>query len=371
MRKPLVTLFTRMACLGAACIGLATTPVKAAYDFGPFPKGTSPQEVGPRIVENFIPRWPRLTPQDGTIHYAEACTWYGALTFAKLAGRADLTEQLIRRYDPLLLPQYQKIVPDKAHVDWEVWGIVPLEIYLQTKDEKYRPIGLMRADRQWENPIEGGLSPQTRYWIDDMYMIAAIQTQAYRATGNKVYLERIAIEMVPYLDKLQQPNGLFFHGMSEEKGRFYWGRGNGWMAAGMTELLREVPPTDPNYPRIMEGYRKMMAGLLATQGEDGMWRQLLDIPTAWQETSGTAMFTFAFITGVKNGWLDAQTYGPAARKAWLALVQNYIDEDGNVRDVCQGMGQRASVEGYLAAQKVLGDYHGQAPILWCASALLR
>jgi unsaturated rhamnogalacturonyl hydrolase len=370
MIASLASLFSRVTGLAVALATFAAVPAEA-YDFGPFPKCTSPQEVGPRIVENFLPRWPRLTPQDGTIHYAEACTWYGALTFARLAGRPDLTEKIIRRYDPLLLPEYQKIVPDKAHVDWEVWGIVTLEIYLQTKDEKYRAPGLMRADRQWENPIEGGMSPQTRYWIDDMYMISAIQTQAYRATGNPVYLERIALQMVPYLEKLQQPNGLFFHGMSAEKGRFYWGRGNGWMAAGMTELLREVPKTNPHYPRILEGYRKMMAALLAAQGPDGMWRQLLDVPEAWPETSGTAMFTFAFITGVKNGWLDAETYGPAARKAWLALVQNYIDENGNVRDVCQGMGQRVSVEAYLAARKVLGDYHGQAPILWCASALLR
>ena len=32
------------------------------------------------------------------------------------------------------------------------------------------------------------------------------------------------------------------------------------------------------------------------------------------------MFTFAFVTGVKRGWLDAATYGPAARRAWIGLV---------------------------------------------------
>jgi len=41
------------------------------------------------------------------------------------------------------------------------------------------------------------------------------------------------------------------------------------------------------------------------------------------------MFAFAFVTGVKKGWLDAKTYGPAARKAWLGLVK-HIDQDGNV-----------------------------------------
>jgi len=32
------------------------------------------------------------------------------------------------------------------------------------------------------------------------------------------------------------------------------------------------------------------------------------------------MFTFAMITGVKNGWLDRNIYGPAARKGWIAVV---------------------------------------------------
>ena len=52
---------------------------------------------------------------------------------------------------------------------------------------------------------------ETRYWIDDMYMLTMLQLEAYRATGDKKYLDRDAKEMVAYLDKLQQPNGLFFH----------------------------------------------------------------------------------------------------------------------------------------------------------------
>ena len=58
-----------------------------------------------------------------------------------------------------------------------------------------------------------------------------------------------------------------------------------------------------------------MSALLKYQGKDGMWRQLIDHDEAWPESSSSAMFSFAMITGVKRGWLDAATYGPAARKA--------------------------------------------------------
>lgn len=379
------------AIFAADTTAAATAPASASALFSNWPQGTSPQEVGKLISENFVvrphgnlgrPKVPKF------IIYPEVCAWYGSLTFAQLTGDKDLTQRLIKRFDPLMTTAEAYLIPNPIHVDLSVFGAVPLEIYLQTKDTRYLALGQWAADTQWAplNPfltanwkeqtdqngdakqlLAQGLSPQTRYWIDDMYMINVLQTQAYRATQNPVYLERAALEMVSYLDKLQRPNGLFHHAPDAPH---FWGRGNGWFAAGFTELLRLLPKDNPNYDRIMAGYHTMMASLLKFQGEDGMWRQLVDRPESWPETSGSAMFTFAFITGVKNGWLDEKTYGPAARKAWLALV-GYLDKDGNLRDVCEGTNKKDDYDFYMKRAKVLGDLHGQSPMLWCASALLR
>ena len=76
-----------------------------------------------------------------------------------------------------------------------------------------------------------------------MYMLTILELQAYRATGDSKYLDRAANEMVAYLDKLQQPNGLFYHAPDVP---FFWGRGDGWVAAGMTEMLRSLPPAIRN-----------------------------------------------------------------------------------------------------------------------------
>src|SRR5262249_47692130 len=159
-----------------------------------------------------------------------------------------------------------------------VFGALPLEIYLQTHRAKYRAMGLAMADAQWRDAQPNGLSKQTRFWIDDMFMITALQTQAWRATSETRYRDRAAAEMVAYLDRLQQPNGLFFHAADAP---FFWGRGNGWMAAGMTMLLDSLPESHPQRSAILQAYRKMMATLLAHQGSDGMWRQLIDAPAAW------------------------------------------------------------------------------------------
>jgi unsaturated rhamnogalacturonyl hydrolase len=76
------------------------------------------------------------------------------------------------------------------------------------------------------------------------------------------------------------------------------------------------------------------------------------------------------ITGVKNGWLDAAEYGPAARKAWISVV-GYIDQNNDITSVCEGTGKKNDLEYYYMRKRRTGDFHGQAPVLWAASALLR
>jgi len=330
-------------------------------------EGASPQRIGQRVSERFLSAQDHmLWTEHGTLHYAEVATWYGALTFAELTDDEPLSRRLVERFEPFFAEK-DRLIPPINHVDHTVFGAVPLEIYIQTGRAKHRTLGMAFADGQWDRPRPDGLTNQTRFWIDDMYMITLVQAQATRATGEPKYIDRTAREMVAYLDELQQPNGLFFHAPDAP---FYWGRGNGWMAAGMTELLRSLSEEHPARPRILAAYRRMMQTLLEHQSEQGMWRQLIDHPSAWFESSSTGMFTFAFVTGVKEGWLDAETYGAAARKAWLALT-SYIDSNGDVREVCVGTGTKNDLQYYLDRPRAVGDLHGQAPLLWSASALLR
>jgi len=134
-------------------------------------------------------------------------------------------------------------------------------------------------------------------------------------------------------------------------------------------LLLSLPADQPERPPVMAAYRKMMAALLKFQGRDGLWRQLIDDPSAWTETSGSGMFAFALVTGVKSGWLDSESYGPAARRAWLGLI-SHLNPDGNLRDVCVGTNQGKTRQFYLDRPRAVGDLHGEAPLLWTAAALL-
>jgi rhamnogalacturonyl hydrolase YesR len=230
-----------------------------------WPKGSSPEVIGKRVADRFIatphPNFGRPTPPK-TITYPEVCAWYGALTFEKESKDKKLKEALIKRFEPFFSTE-ASLVPVPDHVDYTVFGSIPLELYIQTKDQRYLDMGKNIADKQW-GPPEGprvkeeshvfhrmGHTWQTRLWIDDMFMITAVQAQAYRATGDSKYIDRAAREMVMYLDSLQRPNGLFYHAPDVP---FFWGRGNGWMAAGTAELLRSLPQNNPHRQRKNDGY---------------------------------------------------------------------------------------------------------------------
>jgi len=350
--------------------------------FGNWGKDKSPVEVGKRVAQHFLesPHFNYGFPfAPKYIYYPEVCTWYGALRFADATGDKEMLKKLSERFEPMFGSE-KKLIPPANHVDNTVFGSVPLELYIQTKEEKYLELGKSIAEQQWLLPdslkekqdavdlSNKGYTWQTRMWIDDMFMITAVQSQAYRATKDKKYIDRAAREMTLYLDSLQQPNGLFFHAPDVP---YFWGRGDGWMAAGMSILLKELPKNHPDRAKILAGYKKMMATLLKYQDEKGMWHQLIDKPDlSWPETSCTGMFTFAFINGVKSGILDAKEYGPAARKGWLALI-SYIDEKADIHEVCEGTNKKNDLQYYIDRRRITGDMHGQAPVLWCAAALLK
>jgi len=367
--RPLYSLTISLAALLVIC------PSVAAYDWHSLPDRYKPQNVAPYVSRHFNESEHFLGKKRGKTYivYPEVCTWLGGLRYASLACDGELTELLKARFDKLMREE-SGLMPDMFHVDLNMFGCLPLELFLQTRDSSYLKVGIPYADTQWQCPDRAtaeekewagkGYSWQTRLWIDDMYMITIVQTQAYRATGDVVYLKRAAKQMCLYLDELQLENGLFYHAPDVP---FVWSRGDGWMAVGMTELLKVLPEGDASYKRILKGYRLMMSSLKTYQAPGGLWRQLIDREDIWEETSGSGMFAYAMISGVNNGWLDS-SYEDVARKAWMALVDK-IDGNWEVTDICVGTNKN-DLQYYYDRPRKTGDFHGQAPILWCAAALL-
>ena len=395
--------------LMVALLAFATVQSRAATDwFGDLPKAAAPAAIARTITDQFLRTRPEQYCPPGyrgngyhnegygsgrAVQYSVCSLWANAIECARITGDTNREERLIRLYDDFL-PGGPKarICSRPYHVDDTIFGIIPGEIFLQNGDERCKAELLRYADTQWSAPCEAtfrerhaasreaqreyfaqGYTPQTRLWIDDMYMIIAIQSQAYRATGDRKYLDRTAKEMCLYLDRLQlkegKAKGLFYHAPDVP---FVWGRGDGWMAAGMAMVLKYLPADSEYRPPILAGYHAMMEALLKYQREDGLWSQLVDEPEDprnWPESSCSAMFAYAFITGVRHGWLEGRLYAPAAKKAWIALCAK-LDEYGNLPETCCGTGKKNDHQYYFDRIRCHGDPHGQAPMLWCAVALM-
>src|SRR5690606_21290793 len=163
-----------------------------------WPQAAAPADVGLRLVHAFLAE----TPEDPR-HYKVACTWYGALVLAGTLDHRMALDALAGRYAPFR-DNHHSLVAGPGHVDDNVFGIVPLEIALRTGDAGARADGLRIADHQ-----RAHIRAQRRYAIDDMYMITALQVQAWRASGKPAHLDLAAATMVEYLDVLQQDDGLF------------------------------------------------------------------------------------------------------------------------------------------------------------------
>jgi hypothetical protein len=87
------------------------------------------------------------------------------------------------------------------------------------------------------------------------------------------------------------------------------------------------------------------------------------------------------VVRVKNGWLTDPKYAAAARRGWLA-IGNKTTSAGKLKQVCPGTpaAPSSSPTVTLAMQQSFytsitlsdsGDLHGQAPLFWAATALLR
>lgn len=314
-----------------------------------------PEEIGKRIAAHIVKpcvKW----------RYQRVCAYYGACKLSEAINDPSILDQMEALYAPFL---EGKRAPLSGHVDYNVFGIWPFEMYSQTGNEAYLKLALDLADDEFKKSREDGLSAYTRFWVDDMYMVGSLQVQAYKSTNDKVYLDRAALTLKVYCDSLQKENGLFFH---REDVPFYWGRGNGWAAVALTEVLMVLPEDHKHYQSLLGSYKKMMASLKDKQGEDGMWHQLLDYPDSFPETSCTGMFLFAMASGLNKGLLPETEYRALIIKAWNALA-SYVNDKGKTRNVCIGTNARNSEFHYLKRLRKTGDFHGQAAVLWATTAM--
>lgn len=122
----------------------------------------------------------------------------------------------------------------------------------------------------------------------------------------------------------------------------FWARGNGWVLAAFAKVIKELPETDKHRNQYIQRFQAVAKAVRGCQHPEGYWtRSMLDpdfVPG--QETSGTAFFTYGLFWGINNGFLDKDSYLPAALKGWSYLENTALQPDGTIGYV-QPIGEKA------------------------------
>ena len=113
--------------------------------------------------------------------------------------------------------------------------------------------------------------------------------------------------------------------------RIFWGRGNGWVMAGLARMLEDMPASYASRIYYVDLFTEMAGRLKDLQQPDGLWRTSLLDPASYPggETSGTGFICYALAWGINNGLLDKDTFLPVVQSAWRGLNQ-LISEEGRL-----------------------------------------
>ncbi len=189
-------------------------------------------------------------------------------------------------------------------------------------------------------------------WIDAIQMGMPALVKLSITTGDARYAEK-AYDMYTWTrnvlagglynskDVLWWRDADFVPPYKEPNGRdCYWSRGNGWVVAALVRVLDELPADAPHRSEYERDLKDMCAALVKCQREDGFWNVSLHDASNFggKELTGTSLFVYGMAWGVRNGLLDRDKYMPVIVKAWNAMVNDAVHDNGYLGYV-QGTGK--------------------------------
>lgn len=302
--------------------------------------------------------WQQQHPEPGWAFWEHAAYHTGNMEAWRVTGRQDYLDYSLRwgeknqwkgaKSDDRTNWKYSYGETDDFVLfgDWQTAFQIYIDLYKITGDEQK----IARAIEVMEYQMSTD-AVDYWWWADGLYMVMPVMTKLYHVTGNDLYLEKLHTYF-QYAKSIMydQETGLFFRDAkyvypqhkSLNGHKDFWARGDGWVFAGLAKVLADLPVDHVYRDEYRRVYLRMAEVLVPLQQPGGYWtRSLLDPEHApGYETSGTAFFTYGYLWGINNGYLDRDTYLPVALKGWQYLTEIALREDGQLGYV-QPIGERA------------------------------
>jgi rhamnogalacturonyl hydrolase YesR len=174
-------------------------------------------------------------------------------------------------------------------------------------------------------------------WCDAIFMSPPAWLDLANQTGERKYRDYAMAEFWAATDFLYDPveklyfrDSRFFERRDEQGRKLFWSRGNGWVFAGLANMLELLPPDHADRPRLEALFKAMAVKLKAVQKADGYWApSLLGAENSPAETSGTGFFVYGLAWGVNRGLLPAAEYRESILGGWAAL-NRAVAKDGRL-----------------------------------------
>jgi rhamnogalacturonyl hydrolase YesR len=302
------------------------------------------REVMRRVADWQVARQPLVTHQP--LGWENAAMYMGMMDWAEIAAPGDGENPYYRFLHAIGNRGGWQPAKRMYHADDVCISQVYIDLYRVYK----RPVMLWPtlARTQWvmANPPEDnmklgqgvGNGLEKWSWCDALFMAPAVYVKLYRLTGERRYMKFADKEFKQTRDYLyDEEEHLFYRDWHyfdrrEANGRkVFWGRGNGWVAAGLAEILKELPRGNRYRPYYERLFVELCGRLRELQQEDGFWHASLLDPASYPspETSSTGFITYALAYGVNEGLLPRETFLPAVEKGWAALA-SAVEEDGKL-----------------------------------------
>lgn len=189
------------------------------------------------------------------------------------------------------------------------------------------------------DPLQYDMHGSDRWsWCDALFMAPPTYADMYAIFKDEKYLQYLDREFKECTDSLySHEDGFYFRDrfyladkVREPNGaRMFWGRGNGWVFAGLASLLESLPKDHSTYGYYLGIFREMADAVVSSQRSSGSWcSSLLDPEDFPQpENSGSSFYVYGLAWGINHGILTGKAYENAALKGWEAL-KSYVGEDG-------------------------------------------
>lgn len=290
---------------------------------------------------------------------------------------------------------------EELNIDNVNAGKTLFELYDLTGKEKYRKaIDLVYSQiEKMPRTREGNFWHKNIYpnqvWLDGLYMCQPFYMEYETRYNGKKNCGDIYGQFETVVRHMRDSEtGLYYHAYDSSKEMFwcdkvtglsqnFWLRALGWYSMALLDTMDKADQEDvEEIGKMKRVFRELIDSMVKYQDESGMWYQVVNfggMEGNYLETSGSAIFAYAILKGVRLGYLE-ESYRSCGERAFEGICERYLHiEEGNMSlgGIClvAGLGGKdkrsGTFEYYMSEPVVKDDAKGVGPFLLAYTEMRR